>query len=464
MQRAEVILSLLGRKAESDENFIFRRLYRNLFNPDFYLNAWTRIQERLEQKPSGLPNCSMDRMKPDWEQVIRQMKAGTYHPKPLFKKQERCDEDFAFRDRLILEILRQILEAIYEPHFLETSHGFRPQRNHLTALHTIRTSCQGTNWVIKGEIKDILHRMDSQLLISLLARRIDDGRFLDLLNRFIRAGYLKSGEISTDVPASFRREDIRFLLVNIYLHELDRFMKNRSLSTMDARTPMNYLRYAGRFLICISGGKVLAQSIRNDIQTFLQSTLHLDLTGDDIRITHLAKKGVRFLGYEIRSEKPIPRQSPSDCGKRSAFGNIQLLVPGEVIRQKIRPFIKKGRPVHINSRIHLSLPDLIHRYHEEMRELYNFYCLAEDVSAKLGKFRYYHYWSLVRTIARKEKSSVKKVLDKYGTDIKGIQGTGTKKRIGVKVQAGDGKEKVITYFHAPLKKRVHPNPVFPPPC
>lgn len=459
MQRAEVILSLLSRKARRDESFIFRRLYRNFFNPDFYLNAWIQIREQRGQEPARLSNPSMDGWMPDRvKPLIRQMRAGTYHPRSLCKKQDRCDEVPPFEDRWILEVLRQILEAIYEPIFLDSSHGFRPGRSHQTALHMIRTSCQAANWVVEGEIKGILQRVDPQLLISLLARRIDDGRFLDLLNRFIRAGYLKCGRIPLYAPVPFHGGDIHSLLVNIYLHELDRFMKERSLSATDAGERVIYLRYAGRFIICMSGGKVMAQSIQEDIQTFLQSSLHLALNGDEIRITHLAKNRVRFLGYEIRSVQHTPQRNSRDCGKRSAFGDIQLLVPGEVIRQKIRPFSKNGKPVHINSRIHLPLPEIIRRYHMEMRELYHFYCMAEDVSTKLGKFRYYHYWSLAKTIARKEKSSLKKVLDKYGKDLKREQGTGTKKWIGVKVQAVDGTEKVLTYFNGPLKKRAQPKP------
>ncbi|MFD1427151.1 hypothetical protein JOD24_001955 [Kroppenstedtia sanguinis] len=454
MQRAEVILSLLSRKARHDESFVFRRLYRNFFNPDFYRNAWIQIREWPGAQRS---NVSLDGVQAEWvKQVIRQMKAEAYYPRSLGPKQGRGDEILPIGDRWVLEILRQILEAIYEPIFLNSSHGFRPGRSHQTALRMIRTSCRNVNWGMEGEIQDLLQRMDPQLLLSLLARRIDDGRFLELLHRFLRAGLLRYGGIPLYASTSFPGGEICSLLVNIYLHELDRWMEERSLSARDQGEQMIYLRYAERFLLCLSGKKATVQALREDIQTFLQSSLHLALEGEEIRIQHLAKNPVRFLGYEIQSEKRVPKQDATEVERGAAFGGVQLLVPGEVIRQQIGLFSQRGKPVHINSRIYLPLPQLIQRYHVEMRELYDFYSMAEDVSTKLGKFRYYHYWSLVKTIARKEKTSLKKVLDKYGTEIHSGPGTVPKKRIGLKVEDGDGREKLLTYFHEPLRKKMQP--------
>ena len=120
-------------------------------------------------------------------------------------------------------------------------------------------------------------------------------------------------------------------------------------------------------------------------------------------------------------------------------------------RGKLKPFTANGKAVHHNARVNLPLLDLITQYHAEIRGLYNYYCLATDVSTKIGKYRYYHYTSLKKTIARKEKCSVAQVISKYGVDVKRKQDTGTRKIVGTTYLTKEG-EKTITYFNEPLKK------------
>ena len=95
------------------------------------------------------------------------------------------------------------------------------------------------------------------------------------------------------------------------------------------------------------------------------------------------------------------------------------------------------------------------QYNAELRGLYNFYCLATDVSTKLGKFRFYHYYSLLKTVARKEKCSVAQVITRYGVDVKLKQKTGTRKLFGVMYQTNKG-DSTQTYFNEPLKKKDQP--------
>jgi hypothetical protein len=205
-------------------------------------------------------------------------------------------------------------------------------------------------------------------------------------------------------------------------------------------TRVRYTRFLDEFVVCILGSKQLAQTVQKEIQSFLRGALRLELHAEKSRIRNLADNRVRFLDYECKRQ-------------RAGSWNIHLLVPGDVIRERIRPFTKNGKSVHHNARIHLPLPKIIRLYNDEIQNLYDYYNLAADVSTKLGRFRYYHYTSLIKTIARKEKSSVKKVVNKYGIDVKRKQGTGTKKIIGVSIQTGDGEEQILTYFNEPLKKK-----------
>lgn len=126
-------------------------------------------------------------------------------------------------------------------------------------------------------------------------------------------------------------------------------------------------------------------------------------------------------------------------------------MPGEVIQKKIKPFRKNGKAFQFGPRINLPVIDIISQYNAEMRGLYNYYCLATDVSTKLSTFQFYHYYSMIKTIARKEKSSVQKIVKKYGVDVPRKNGTGTRHVVGIKYTTKDGM-RTMTYFNDSLKK------------
>jgi hypothetical protein len=132
-----------------------------------------------------------------------------------------------------------------------------------------------------------------------------------------------------------------------------------------------------------------------------------------------------------------------------------LLVPSEVISNHIKPYTKNGKPIHHNARVSKPILDIVNEYNSEIRGLYNYYCVATDVSDKIGKFRYFHYGSLLKTIARKEKTSASRVLGKYGLEMRTRDGKGRKKLLSVRYMTQDG-EKVMTYFDEPLTTHKQP--------
>ncbi len=92
------------------------------------------------------------------------------------------------------EVIRLILEAIYDsPHgsyFSDSSHGFRPQRSCHTALRAFREKWTGVNWLIEGDIRACFDELDHRTLVSLLHKKIDDQRFLNLIWKLLNAGYM----------------------------------------------------------------------------------------------------------------------------------------------------------------------------------------------------------------------------------------------------------------------------------
>ncbi|MBI1256414.1 MAG: group II intron reverse transcriptase/maturase [Chloroflexi bacterium] len=511
MQKAEVILSLLSRKAACNHGYVFERLYRNLFNPDFYLLAYSNIYANEGNMTVGTDGETIDGFNLERvNRVIAQLKQETYRPNPVRRTyipkkngKRRPLGIPSFTDKLVQEVVRMLLEAIYDPVFKDTSHGFRPGRSCHTALMQVKTTCKGTNWVIEGDIQGFFDNINHAKLLQLLAHKITDGRFLNLIDKFLKAGYMEFRQVHPSLTGTPQGGIVSPILANIYLHELDVFMEGlcqryftsgirrksadyqtlnlarfharrngdyaqaeallQHMRTLHASDPLDpnyikvkYCRYADDFMVMIIGSKQLAEHIREDIRAFLE-TLSLVLSPEKTLITNLSDRRVRFLGYEIAKTHEDTKLTPNAHGvkKRAANGTIQLLVPADVVREKLKPFVSNGKAIHHNARVNAPLLDILTTYNAEIRGLYNFYCLATDVSTKLGKFKFFHYYSLLKTVARKEKCSVAQVINRYGVDVQRKQQMGTRKVFGVRYSTQKG-DKTLTYFNEPLRKKLQP--------
>jgi group II intron reverse transcriptase/maturase len=411
----------------------------------------------------------------------------------------------SFEDKLVQEVVRKILDAIYEPIFLDTSHGFRPNRICQTALFQIKSTCRGTKWVIEGDITGCFDNVDHDILLQILSRKISDGRFLELIRRFLKAGYFEFHQVKNSLSGVPQGGIISPILSNIYMHEFDAYMEElakklskgkckkrntayvnlcskrhhrlkngrydeaadmlkemRKLPSQDQMdgdyARVKYVRYADDFVICVDGSKELAEQIKENVTRFLQERLKLELNADKTLITNLKDSRVRFLGYEISKSHEDTKITENSNGikRRSVNETIQLLVPSEVINRKLQPFTENGKAASFKARVGLPILDIINEYNAEIRGLYNYYSLALDVSAKLGRFKYYHYWSMLKTIAHKEKSKVRKIKAKYGIDVRRKVGNGTRKIVGIKYNTKDG-ERTMTYFNESLKMIKEPN-------
>jgi len=514
MQNAKTILSILNQTSERNKQFVFDRLYRNLFNQDFFMDAYRKMYAKPGNMTKGTDGQTIDGFKKSKvDKLISMLRNEQYYPTPVRRTyipkkngKKRPLGIPSFEDKLVQEVIRKMLDAIYEPLFLDTSHGFRPNRSCQTALFQVKTTSRGTKWVVEGDITGCFDNVDHEILLQILSKKISDGRFLELIRRFLKAGYFEFHQVKNSLSGVPQGGIISPILSNIYLHEFDVYMEMlaEKLSKGKTKKPnpdyrkvegrrsyclktkryeeaaellqkmreipsknqmdgdyarVKYVRYADDFVICIDGNKALAEQIKQDVSRFLWETLKLELNADKTLITNLKNERVKFLGYEISKslDNTIVKKRSSDGAKlRSVNETIQLLVPSEAINRKIQPFTQDGKAASFKPRVNLPILDIINEYNSEIRGLYNYYSLATDVSVKLNKFKYYHYWSLLRTIAHKEKSTVTKVKSKYGIDVPRKVGTGTRKLVGVRYTTNKG-EQTMTYFNDSLKKLDEPN-------
>ncbi len=115
-----------------------------------------------------------------------------------------------------------ILEAIYEPIFLNESHGFRPNRSCHTALKTIKRQFGGARWLVEGDIKGYFDNIDHEILIKIIRNMVRDARIIKLIYRFLKAGYLEKWQYHKTYSGTPQGGILSPLLANIYLHELDK--------------------------------------------------------------------------------------------------------------------------------------------------------------------------------------------------------------------------------------------------
>ena len=128
-------------------------------------------------------------------------------------------------DKLVQEVVRMILEAIYEGHFESSSHGFRPHKSCHTALTSIQRTFTGAKWFIEGDIKGFFDNIDHDVLVCIMQERIADERFLRLIRKFLKAGYIEDWKYNITYSGTPQGGIISPILANIYLDKFDKYMK-----------------------------------------------------------------------------------------------------------------------------------------------------------------------------------------------------------------------------------------------
>lgn len=315
----------------------------------------------------------------------------------------------SFIDKLLQEVIRMILEAIYEGSFENSSHGFRPQRSPQTALWSIQKTFNNTKWFIEGDIKGFFDNIDHEVLIAILSERISDMRFLRLIRKFLNAGYVEDWVFHKSYSGTPQGGIISPILANIYLDKFDKYIKEYTqkfnkgkrrkenpiakqlgqkkyyLTTklkqakneterrlllkqieevvkerlkypasdeMDADMKrLKYVRYADDFLIGVIGSKEDCIKIKEDIKQFMADKLKLELSDEKTLITN-ARKHAKFLGYDVfvRKSNDTHRDKNGHL-TRSLDHKIVLYVTTEVMRKKLLEYdavkitVQKGKEV-----------------------------------------------------------------------------------------------------------------------
>lgn len=400
MRSPERVLNSLNEHSK-DSSYKFERLYRILFNEELFYVAYQKIASNGGSTTKGSDGRSIDGMSlARIETLIASLKDESYQPHPsrrvhIPKKNGKTRPLGipAFEDKLVQEVVRMILEAIYEGHFETTSHGFRPKRSCHTALLHIQKTFSGAKWFIEGDIKGFFDNIDHDVLVGILRERISDDRFIRLIRKFLKAGYVEDWTFHNTYSGMPQGGIVSPILANIYLDKLDKYVKeyirhfdmgtkrrpgkeSNDLANERKRTVrklkkvkdgtekaalvarlkaieqeraafpsgdemdgsyrrLKYIRYADDFILGVIGSKEDALRIKEDIKSFLSESLALELSEEKTLITHTGKSA-KFLRYEITVTRNNHQRRDVQGRLRRTYGKrVRLNVSMATLRDKL---------------------------------------------------------------------------------------------------------------------------------
>ena len=171
------------------------------------------------------------------------------------------------------------------------------------------------------------------------------------------------------------------------------------------------MRYADDFLLGFVGPANEAREIRDRLGEFLERELKLTLSKEKTLITHAVDDRAKFLGYEIK----VIRHGDliSENGQRATNGRINLLMPRTVVNKYLQAYSKGGKVVHRAELLNESDYTIIQRYQSVLKGLYNYFCMASNVSKRMGRIKLILQVSLLKTLASKLKRRVRRIVKMY---------------------------------------------------
>ncbi|MFI2857425.1 group II intron reverse transcriptase/maturase [Paenibacillus sp. JSM ZJ436] len=445
-------LYLLTKISSEKPDYVYKRLYRHFYNPDFYVRAYDLLHAKEDQVAGRGGNGAVRPRIEDINGIIERMRDESYQPQPVNRAggaNKNSKPEFlvtsAYADRLIVEICRLLLTAIYEPLFEDSSHGFRPNRSCHTALQEAKLHFKDAPWLIQGEIRGYCTDFSRHKLISLLQDKIDDAKFIRLIWKLLRAGYLedwKHGRTYSGTPLGGALSSV---LANIYWHPFDQWI---SSNPSPGPGRIHCIRYGDTFVTAVWGSKESCTALAAEMKAFISR--ELKLPGGVTQVAH-ASVGVCFLGHILRLKNGWNSQTGFKNAYSTDRGTIELYMPQDTVRRFISKHKlvkniddKSWRMLHAPALLHRPDAQIVAWYNVRLRGLYHFYQMAVNVSTYLQQLSYVMEYSCLATLAHKYQSSTSRVKEKLKEG----------RSWGVPVQSRNGERRVL-YFHRGGFPRTH---------
>jgi group II intron reverse transcriptase/maturase len=463
------------------------KLIHIVSDPEVLILAYEIIKSNPGNSTPGSTFTTLDKIDLSWfSKTSYNLKAGKYKFKParrtyVFKPKKNSDRFQQFRpltisgprDKIVQQAMYLILNAIYEPSFLDVSHGSRPNRGNHSALEHLKFHFQGVKWCIEADIESNFPSIHHKTLMNILKKRIICQKFLALIKNSIKTGFMYKKKFFESNLGLFQENITSPILNNIYLHEFDIFMSSlmnsffkgrsrrkspayrkilyeisklndtkeikllrRKLWKVNSKDPLDpnfkrlyYIRYVDDFVAGVIGSRQETVEIQNKIKIFLKNTLKLTLNDKKTFITAFSKSPIFFLGTYIKgtweTEKKVQTVIRQDVSRKVKItGRVVLHAPIKNLFEKatINGFFKKkfGKfiPTNVGWLINFDHADIIRYFNSVIRGTLNYYSFANNRKS-LGSFVHGLKFSCARTLALKYKLRfASKVFRKFGTRLK----------------------------------------------
>ena len=458
---------------------IDRDLYKTfILNEDMYLIAYNRLKSKPGMMTPGISPRTLDgfstlrlnemiaKLKSEEFSFSRRIKinkaSGGKRPLTIGDPLRR-----SVGEKLVQEVIRLVLEAIYEPLFKDTSFGFRPKKGCHTALRHVFTKFKGCAWWIEGDIKGCFDNIPHDKLMSILSAKILDQRFLQLIRKALNAGYMIDNKPIYDLVGTPQGSIISPILANIFLDKLDQFVENlkaeydvtgnrrhhplvrrrklkwemttakRSGDTKlirqiavkmrsnpnklieDGNRKIMYVRFADDWRIAVNGSYSDAKEILNKVTLFLKD-LGLTVSPTKTKITNTYAEPALFLGTNIAHSKSVTYSLHNRGTLQRNSGFLVLTAPMDRIYKKLSEagFMSNHRGVTRISWLSLEVRQIITLANSIIRGYENYYSFAHN-KGQLCTYLYYIIRDMVlRTLAHKLTLKTRaQVIKKFGPNI-----------------------------------------------
>lgn len=466
-------------KLNYNDNNKYYNLLDILSDPFFLVACYEEIKGKKGNMTPGSDKYTIDGLSWAWfVNTAESLRKGTFNFTPARRieipKANGKTRPLGIgspRDKIVQKAIHAILEAIYEPMFLDYSHGFRPGRSVHSALRKIYIIANKFSWVIQGDFTKCFYSIPHKIIIKLISKKIGEPRLLEIITKFLNAGYIdQNGNLIRSTIGTPQGGILSPLFCNIVLHQFDLYMdktiqkfrkgdkrkdsseykriqhlrkkasehrvrrdllkKLRTINSNDRLDPnfrrLEYVRYADDFVILVTGSIHEARHIKDNAKEFLIRSCGLELNSEKTTITNIADNKWSFLGAEIIKL----RKSPSFLrigryGKAVGTNRVLVRAPIDTLLDKLinAGFIRRNSqgiiyPKMYGAIMNLDHADILAFYNAKMRGLLNFYSFASNRN-KLGRILWYLRASCALTLARKYKlQTMRKAFNKFGIKLK----------------------------------------------
>ncbi len=465
-------LQWLEEKCRNKE-FVAMDIYKLMFKPKLFELACQKLKSKPGNMTPGIVPTTLDGFSIEIiNEIIGKLKDESFKFSPgrrvMIPKASGGERPLTVappRDKIVQEVMRMILESVFEPNFSPNSHGFRPNRGCHTALKQVFTQFGVASWYIEGDISKCFDSFDHKVLLRILRTRVKDERFINLIIKALNAGYFEFGEYKHSMIGTPQGSIISPLLCNIYLNEFDKFIdtigtefsvgtkakgnplwisysnkKRRAKTLKDkllwhklllktpSKDPMDpnfkkliYVRYADDWILGVRGSYEDCNNILRRAKEFLLDELHLELSENKTLITNANKDKALFLGTEIFRTRHQNLTRIKGITKRVGK-EVRLEIPIERVLKKLKEakFHVNGIPKPRFLWLHNSKDQIIALYNSVYRGIINYYSFAFNLGDTSGYIHMILRASCAKLLAAKfSMSSQKKVYEKFGKDLKG---------------------------------------------